>query len=140
MLNTLVYNSLSLNISQQIGPLMDAAIRCLHLLYERDSRHQFCPPALWLAPARKNRPPIAVAARTHEVLSATSRSDDSLAVGGMRSVITTTPHIFPFEERYVQGDTFHLPLRSSTDRWGNSYLLGSPCGFHVLYIVNSCDI
>lgn len=99
MLNTLVYNSLLHNISQQNSPLMEAAVRCLHLLYERDCRHQFCLPALWLAPARKNRPTIAVAARTHEVLSATLRSDDSLDVRGMRSVITTTPHVFPFEER-----------------------------------------
>lgn len=78
---------------------MESAVRCLHLIYERDCRHQFCPPVLWLSPARKNRPPIAVAARTHEVLSANQRSDDPLAVQSMGSVITTTPHVFPFEER-----------------------------------------
>lgn len=99
MLNTLVYNALSHNISRYNRPLMDAAVHCLHLLYERDCRHQFCPPALWLSPAKKNRPPIAVAARTHEVLSANLRSDDSLAISSMQSVITTTPHVFPFEER-----------------------------------------
>lgn len=99
MLNTLVYNALSHNIAWQNRSLMDAAIRCLHSLYERDCRHQFCPPALWLSPAKKNRPPIAVAARTHEVLSTNLRSDDSLAISSMHSVITTTPHVFPFEER-----------------------------------------
>ncbi|XP_052171846.1 E3 ubiquitin-protein ligase UPL7 isoform X2 [Diospyros lotus] len=99
MLNTLVYNALSHSIRQQSRPLMDAAIRCLHLLYERDCRHQFCPPALWLSPARENRPPIAVAARTHEVLYATPRLDETLTFPSMGSVITTTPYVFPFEER-----------------------------------------
>lgn len=99
MLNTLVYNALCLSISQQKGPLMEAAIRCLHQLYERDCRHQFCPPALWLSPARKSRPPIALAARTHEVLSATPKLDDGLTLPSMGSVITATPHVFPFEER-----------------------------------------
>ncbi|CAL5387651.1 unnamed protein product [Camellia sinensis] len=99
VLNTLVYNALSHSISQHSKPLMDAAIRCLHLLYERDCRHRFCPPTLWLSPAKKNRPPIAVAARTHEVLSATLRVDDALTLPSMGSVITTTPHVFPFEER-----------------------------------------
>lgn len=78
---------------------MDSAIRCLHLLYERDCRHQFCPPALWLSPGEGNRPPIAVAARTHEVFSANVRLDDALASSSMASVITITPHVFPFEER-----------------------------------------
>ncbi|XP_054811320.1 E3 ubiquitin-protein ligase UPL7 isoform X1 [Prosopis cineraria] len=99
MLNTLVYNGLSHGVSEQNRPLMDCAIRCLHLMYERNCRHQFCPPDLWLSPARKSRPPIAVAARTHEVSSANLRYDDSLAVPCMGSVITTTPHVFPFEER-----------------------------------------
>ncbi|KAL8245218.1 hypothetical protein R6Q59_011476 [Mikania micrantha] len=99
MLNTLVYNALSHNVSRQNRPLMDAAARCLRLLYERDCRHQFCPPDLWLSPAKRNRPPIAVAARTHEVMSANLRSDDSLVISSMHSVITTTPHVFPFEER-----------------------------------------
>ncbi|KAF7818710.1 E3 ubiquitin-protein ligase UPL7 [Senna tora] len=99
MLNTLVYNGLSQGISQQNRPLMDTAIRCLHLMYERNCRHQFCPPELWLSPARKSRPPIAVATRIHEAASVNLRSDDSLAVPSMGSVITTTPHVFPFEER-----------------------------------------
>ncbi|KAI3522905.1 hypothetical protein L1887_00957 [Cichorium endivia] len=99
MLNTLVYNALNYNITWNNRPLMDASVRCLHLLYERDCRHQFCPPELWLSPAKKNRPPIAVAARTHEVLLSNSRSDDSLPISSMHSVITTTPHVFPFEER-----------------------------------------
>lgn len=76
---------------------MDFAVKCLHLLYERDCRHQFCPPALWLSPGRINRPPIAVAARTHEVLAATT--NDVSASLTIDSVITTTPHVFPFEER-----------------------------------------
>ncbi|KAL6273591.1 hypothetical protein ACE6H2_024283 [Prunus campanulata] len=99
VLNTLVYNGFSQSIGQQDRPLMESAIRCLHLMYERDCRHQFCPPVLWLSPARKNRPPIAVAARTHEVLSANARSDDAAPVPSIGSVITTTPHVFPFEER-----------------------------------------
>ena len=94
MLNTFVYNGLSVSVGQQSKPLMDSAVRCLHLMYERDCRHQFCPPDLWLSPGRKSRPPIAVAARTHEVLSANARPDDS-----MGSVITTIPHVYPFEER-----------------------------------------
>ncbi|CAH1452099.1 unnamed protein product [Lactuca virosa] len=100
MLNTLVYNALSYNITWNNHPLMDASVRCLHLLYERDCRHEFCPHELWLSPAKKNRPPIAVAARTHEVLLSTNlRSDDSFPISSMHSVITTTPHVFPFEER-----------------------------------------
>ncbi|XP_028777115.1 E3 ubiquitin-protein ligase UPL7 [Neltuma alba] len=99
LLNTLVYNGLSHGISEQNRPLMDCAIRCLHLMYERNCRHQFCPPDLWLSPARKNRPPIAVAARTREISSVNIRYDDSLTVPSMGSVITTTPHVFPFEER-----------------------------------------
>ncbi|XVF76313.1 hypothetical protein PTKIN_Ptkin13bG0256300 [Pterospermum kingtungense] len=98
VLNTLVYNGLS-TVDQQNSALMDSAIRCLHLMYERDCRHQFCPPGLWLSPAKKSRPPIAVAARTHEVLSANIRSEDVTAVHSMGSVITTMPHVFPFEER-----------------------------------------
>ncbi|KAJ0087886.1 hypothetical protein Patl1_32315 [Pistacia atlantica] len=99
MLNTLVYNGLNQSIGHQNRPLMDSAIRCLHLMYERDCRHRFCPPVLWLSPAKESRLPIAVAARTHEILSANTRSDDVSTVSSMGSVITTTPHVFPFEER-----------------------------------------
>ncbi|KAM2566178.1 hypothetical protein TB2_009147 [Malus domestica] len=99
VLNALVYNGFSQTIGQQDRPLMESAIRCLHLMYERDCRHQFCPSVLWLAPARKNRPPIAVAARTHEVFSTNVGSDDAPVVPSIGSVITTTPHVFPFEER-----------------------------------------
>lgn len=99
MLNTLVYNGLSHVSSHHNGFLMDCAVRCLHLMYERDCRHPFCPPDLWLSPARKSRPPIAVAARTHEILSANLRFDDSSASLSVGSVITMTPHVFPFEER-----------------------------------------
>lgn len=98
MLNTLVYNGLLHNTARQNKPIMDAASRCLQMLYERDCRHQFCPAALWLSPARKSRPPIALAARTHEVQSDV-RSDDSLTVPSMGSFITVTPHVYPFEER-----------------------------------------
>ncbi|XP_038686154.1 E3 ubiquitin-protein ligase UPL7 isoform X2 [Tripterygium wilfordii] len=100
VLNTLVYNSLSHGlVGQKHRALMDSAIRCLHLMYERDCRHQFCPPVLWVSPARRSRPPIAVAARAHGVLSASARSEDVSTVPSMGSVITITPHVFPFEER-----------------------------------------
>ncbi|KAK6126269.1 hypothetical protein DH2020_039974 [Rehmannia glutinosa] len=95
MLNTLVYNSLSRGISPQYRALVDSAVRCLHLLYERDCRRQFCHSSLWLSPGKSNRMPIAVAARTHEVFSA---ADGALS-SSMGSVITTMPHVFPFEER-----------------------------------------
>ncbi|KAL9238927.1 hypothetical protein vseg_013294 [Gypsophila vaccaria] len=98
MLNTLVYNGLLHNSSQQTRPLLDASSRCLQMLYERDCRRQFCPSALWLSPARKSRPPIALAARTHEVLS-DFRSDDCLSAPSMGYFITVTPHVYPFEER-----------------------------------------
>lgn len=77
--------------------LMEYAIKCLHMMYERDCRHQFCPPSLWLSPASQSRPPIQVAARMHEVLL--TKSDDLLSVSSMGSVITTVPHVYPFEER-----------------------------------------
>ncbi|XP_019250775.1 PREDICTED: E3 ubiquitin-protein ligase UPL7 [Nicotiana attenuata] len=99
VLNTLVYNTMSHGIGPKSRLLTDSAIKCLHLLYERDCRHQFCPPTLWLSPGRNNRPPIAVAARTHEVLSATSNVDDASTSLSMGSIITVIPHIFPFEER-----------------------------------------
>ncbi|KAL7092159.1 hypothetical protein ACP275_12G148300 [Erythranthe tilingii] len=95
VLNTFAYNSLSLGISSQYRALLDSAVRCLHLLYERDCRHQFCHPSLWLSPGKSNRMTIAVAARTHEVFSAADGATSS-SVG---SVITTMPHVFPFEER-----------------------------------------
>ncbi|XP_021737799.1 E3 ubiquitin-protein ligase UPL7-like isoform X1 [Chenopodium quinoa] len=98
MLNTLVYNGLLHNTDRQNKPIMDAASRCLQMLYERDCRHRFCPPSLWLSPARKSRPPIAMAARTHEVQSEV-RSDDNLTFPNMGSFITVTPHVYPFEER-----------------------------------------
>ncbi|XP_058767737.1 E3 ubiquitin-protein ligase UPL7-like [Vicia villosa] len=99
MLNTLVYNGLSHVNGHHSRPLMDCAVRCLHLMYERDCRHPFCPPDLWLSPARKSRPPVAVAARTHEIFLANLRSDDSSSSPSLGSVITVTPHVFPFEER-----------------------------------------
>ncbi|CAN0879983.1 E3 ubiquitin-protein ligase UPL7 [Linum grandiflorum] len=98
-LNTLVYNSFVNNNSQHNRPLVDSAIRCLHLLYERDCRHQFCPPSLWLSPAKISRPPIAIAARTHEIMLTNVRSDDAVTSPVLSSVVTVTPHIYPFEER-----------------------------------------
>ncbi|XP_010504062.1 PREDICTED: E3 ubiquitin-protein ligase UPL7-like isoform X1 [Camelina sativa] len=95
MLNTLVYNGLLRGTGPENRQLMDSAIRCLHLLYERDCRHPFCPSALWLSPGRTSRPPIAFAARTHEVLP----TSNVLTSPSMGSVITITPHVFPFEER-----------------------------------------
>ncbi|KAJ9181481.1 hypothetical protein P3X46_009608 [Hevea brasiliensis] len=89
VLNTLVYNGLAHGTVQLNRPLMDSAIRCLHLMYEKDCRRQFCPPVLWLSSARKSRPPIAVAARTHEIVLSNATY----------SVIITTPHVYPFEER-----------------------------------------
>lgn len=96
MLNTLVYNGLFHSNSRKNKTLLDASVRCLHLLYERDCRHQFCPSSLWLSPAKQNRPPVATAARAHEVYSANLRPEDPLTG---QSVITTMPHVFPFEER-----------------------------------------
>ncbi|GFP90797.1 E3 ubiquitin-protein ligase upl7 [Phtheirospermum japonicum] len=95
MLNALVYNSLSRGISSQYRSLVESAVRCMHLLYERDCRRQFCHPSLWLSPGKSNRMPIAVAARTHEAFSG---ADGSLSAG-VGSVITIMPHVFPFDER-----------------------------------------
>ncbi|KAJ0245655.1 E3 ubiquitin-protein ligase UPL7 [Hirschfeldia incana] len=95
VLNTLVYNGLLRGTGPGNRQLMDSAIRCLHLLYERDCRHPFCPSALWLSPGRTSRPPIAFAARTHEILP----TSDVFTSSSMGSVITITPHVFPFEER-----------------------------------------
>ncbi|KAK4392121.1 E3 ubiquitin-protein ligase UPL7, partial [Sesamum angolense] len=89
---------------KQHRAIVDSAVRCLHLLYERDCRSKFCHPSLWLSPGKNNRMPIAVAARTHEV----SSGADGTASSSMGSVITTMPHVFPFEERYkfYGGDAF----------------------------------
>ncbi|KAF6147499.1 hypothetical protein GIB67_021325 [Kingdonia uniflora] len=103
VLNTLVYNGVSHNNNNngpQHKPLMDASVKCLHLLYERDCRRQFCPPSLWLSPARKCRPPIAAAARAHEAIFASStKAGDLVTILSMSSIVTITPHIFPFNER-----------------------------------------
>ncbi|XP_011101469.1 E3 ubiquitin-protein ligase UPL7 [Sesamum indicum] len=95
MVNTLVYNSLPRGVSPRHRAIVDSAVRCLHLLYERDCRSKFCHPSLWLSPGNNNRMPIAVAARTHEVSSGAGGTASS----SMGSVITTMPHVFPFEER-----------------------------------------
>lgn len=80
---------------------MDVAVRCLHLLYERDCRHKFCSSALWLGPARIGRIPIAAAARAHEAAFTNFQFRDALNMPSMSSVLTTVPHVYPFEERYV---------------------------------------
>eukprot|EP01018_Ginkgo_biloba_P039591 Gb_22218 [translate_table: standard] len=99
MLNTMVYNGFLVNTVHHSNPLMDAAIRCLHFLYERDCRRSFCPPLLWLAPAVKYRPPIAAAARAHEAVATCMKLGDSSVATSMGSLVTTIPHVFPFEER-----------------------------------------
>ncbi|KAJ3674665.1 hypothetical protein LUZ60_005281 [Juncus effusus] len=90
VLNTFVYNSLMQSKSNSSNSnnnnnkaLMEVLVRCLHLQHERDLRHQFCPAALWLAPARKDR-------------------KDSAPVGvgnNNREVLMSVPHVYPFEER-----------------------------------------
>ncbi|CAM0875437.1 unnamed protein product [Alopecurus aequalis] len=97
-LNTFVYNSFLQNSGSSNKPLVDVAVRCLNLLYERDSRHRFCPSSLWLAPARTGRIPIAAAARAHEAAFATFAGTAS-GIPTRSSVLTTVPHVYPFEER-----------------------------------------
>ncbi|KAJ4834817.1 hypothetical protein Tsubulata_043582 [Turnera subulata] len=101
VLNTLVYNGLVHNSGQENRPVMDSAVRCLHLLYERDCRHQFCPTVLWLSPAKKSRPPIALAARTHETFLSNFKSENPMTFRSLNSVVSATPHVYPFEERQV---------------------------------------
>ncbi|MQL90840.1 hypothetical protein Taro_023442 [Colocasia esculenta] len=99
VLNTFVYGSFIHNCGLSNKPLMDAAVRCLSLLYERDCRHKFCLPSLWVAPARRGRLPIAAAARSHEAVSSNHRCGDTSSNHRTSSVISTIPHVFPFEER-----------------------------------------
>ncbi|KAK3149711.1 hypothetical protein QOZ80_3AG0221390 [Eleusine coracana subsp. coracana] len=98
-LNTFVYNSFVQNCGSYNKPLIDVAVRCLNLLYERDSRHKFCPISLWLAPARNGRIPIAAAARAHEAAFGNSLGNNSSGIPVRSSVLTTLPHVYPFEER-----------------------------------------
>lgn len=99
VLNTFVYNTLIHNGGQSNKPIMDVAVRCLHLLYERDCRHKFCPSALWLGPARVGRIPIVAAARAHEAAFANFQSREALNIPSVSSVLTTVPYVYPFEER-----------------------------------------
>lgn len=99
VLNTLVYNSFLHSSGLANKHIMDAAVRCLHLLYERDCRHNFCSPSLWLDPARKGRIPIVAAARAHEAAFTNLHSGDTVSVPSMSSILTTIPHVYPFEER-----------------------------------------
>ncbi|KAG2536101.1 hypothetical protein PVAP13_9NG157200 [Panicum virgatum] len=98
-LNTFVYNSFVQNGGSYSKPLLDVAVRCLNLLYERDSRHKFCPISLWLAPARNGRIPIAAAARAHEAAFGNFQGNNSSGIPTRSSVLTTLPHVYPFEER-----------------------------------------
>lgn len=98
-LNTFVYNSFIQNGGSYSKPLLDVAVKCLNLLYERDSRHNFCPTSLWLAPARNGRIPIAAAARAHEAAFGNFPGNNSSGIPTRRSVLTTLPHVYPFEER-----------------------------------------
>ncbi|XP_044979660.1 E3 ubiquitin-protein ligase UPL7 isoform X2 [Hordeum vulgare subsp. vulgare] len=97
-LNTFVYNSFLQNSGSGNKPLIDVTVRCLNLLYERDSRHRFCPNSLWLSPARTGRIPIAAAARAHEAAFASLVGTTS-GIPTRSSVLTTVPHVYPFEER-----------------------------------------
>ncbi|XP_078436583.1 ubiquitin-protein ligase 7 [Wolffia australiana] len=99
LLNTFVCGSFIHNCYENNKLLLDAAVRCLTLLYERDSRHQFCPPSLWVAPAPRNRLPIPAAARSHIALSCNSHVRVASGSHGINSLIFTMPHVFPFEER-----------------------------------------
>ncbi|KAG9459268.1 hypothetical protein H6P81_003776 [Aristolochia fimbriata] len=128
MLNTFVYNGISHVGGVENKPLIDAAIRCLHLLYERDCRHKFCPFELWLAPARRGRPPIEAAARAHEATVSTLRSEESLTSW---SVITTTPHVFPFEER-VQMFREYIKLDQITRRMAGEVAGPGPGSINVV--------
>lgn len=98
-LNTFVYNSFVHNGGSYNKPLLDVAVRCVNLLYERDSRHKFCPISLWLAPARNGRIPIAAAARAHEAAFGNFPGSSSSGIPTQSSVLTTLPHVYPFEER-----------------------------------------
>lgn len=99
VLNTFVYNSLIYSTVQNKKPVLDAAVRCLHFLYERDCRHKFCPSYLWVAPAGKGHIPIAAAARAHEAAHSNLHFGDCSTIPSMSSVLTAVPHVFPFEER-----------------------------------------
>ncbi|KAL3681995.1 hypothetical protein R1sor_000017 [Riccia sorocarpa] len=100
MLNTMVYNGLMAASKSQNAALMDAAIRCLRSLYERDCRRSFCDPALWLAPAASLDVPIANAARLHREVSASSaKMRDFFQASGLGGVLSTIPHVLPFEKR-----------------------------------------
>ncbi|KAL2610792.1 hypothetical protein R1flu_022484 [Riccia fluitans] len=99
MLNTMVYNGLMAPSKGQNAALMDAAVRCLRSLYERDCRRSFCDPALWLAPAVSLDLPIANAARLHREGSASGKMRDFFQASGLGGVLTTIPHVLPFEKR-----------------------------------------
>jgi ubiquitin-protein ligase E3 B len=99
-LNTFVYSTFIQNGGSSSKPLIDVTVRCLNLLYERDSRHKFCPISLWLAPARNGRIPIAAAARAHDAAFATLPGNQFFGIPIRSSVLTTIPHVYPFEERY----------------------------------------
>ncbi|XP_042388192.1 E3 ubiquitin-protein ligase UPL7-like isoform X1 [Zingiber officinale] len=97
-LNTFVYNSL-VHCANNYRSVIDIAVKCLNLLYERDCRHKFCPSCLWLAPARKGWIPVAAAARAHEAAFSNLQAVDVSTIPAVSSILTTVPHLYPFEER-----------------------------------------
>ncbi|KAG0632524.1 hypothetical protein M758_1G333800 [Ceratodon purpureus] len=99
MLNTMVYYGFYSTYKRRHSLLMDVATKCLKSLYERDCRRSFCPPDLWLAPAMGTRPPTAAAARAHEVAIALEKTGDSSQAPALGAILTTIPHVLPFEER-----------------------------------------
>ncbi|CAK9258356.1 unnamed protein product [Sphagnum jensenii] len=110
MLNTMVYNGFLSSSKRQKSLFMDVAIRCLRSLYERDCRRSFCEPELWLAPAKGEPPPTAAAARAHEVATALEKMGDTSQAPALGAILTTIPHVLPFDERvqifreFVKGD------------------------------------
>lgn len=123
MLNTMVYYGLMTPSKGQDATLMDAAVRCLRSLYERDCRRSFCDAALWLAPATSLDLHTAAAARAHrEVSTASAKMGDTFQGSGLGAVLTTIPHVLPFEKR------LYLNLLSNSLQQYHEY---SVSGHHV---------
>ncbi|XP_024365783.1 E3 ubiquitin-protein ligase UPL7 isoform X2 [Physcomitrium patens] len=99
VLNTMVYYGFLSTFKRRNSLLMSVAIKCLRSLYERDCRRSFCPAGFWLAPARALRPPIAAAARAHEVAVALEKTGDSSQTPALGAILRAIPHVLPFEER-----------------------------------------
>lgn len=100
MLNTMVFNGFFSTSKHRQSFLMDSAVRCLGSLYERDCRRSFCHQELWLAPASAKHSATAAAARAHEVAVASLKMGEMSLAPAMGAVLTTIPHVLPFDERY----------------------------------------